>query len=260
MNKKNIRLCVFDIDGTLKQKHVKIDIQTKKIIKKIQDKGIYCTVATGRGFLTTHHELNDLKLNAPLIISDGSCICDSKRKNLFFSSLENIEIERIENYIYRYHNEIKFIGFWDPNHTQLYAFIKPNRKDEFLESIPNIKIKIYRNIENLFELAYRKHPSQIAIITFNNPKPPIKSNAVHDNGNINFVNPGVSKKQAAFILGTHLNISKNEIMVFAHDDDDLPIFDKNFGLNVALRTATSQVKQKADIVLENLDNIFKEIL
>ena len=255
MKYPNIKLCVFDIDGTLKRKKQKINKSIINTIQTLQKENIYCTVATGRGFGTAIHDTQGIKFNAPLIILDGSCIVDYQKINYFFLPLKDIEIERAENFVYRYHLEIESVGFWDPKHTKGYLYALPKYLSKLKKKYPDLRTKQHSSFETILRLAHKKKPSLISVKTLSKKKPPLKSTVVHDNGNLHFVNPHVSKKNAITKLCQQLSIKSKEVAVFGHDEDDLPIFDNKFGLKIAMRHATSQVIKKADIVLDKIEDI-----
>lgn len=71
---KNIKLIVFDMDGTLLNGSNEIGIESQKLIKALIDKGMRFTFATGRLHSAVVDHANLLGLKTPLVTLDGALI------------------------------------------------------------------------------------------------------------------------------------------------------------------------------------------
>jgi len=80
---KNLELILFDLDGTLLSNDGKIGEESKKIIPKLQEKGVHFTFATGRLHSAITNYADELKINSPLISLDG-CLIKSHPDNKIF--------------------------------------------------------------------------------------------------------------------------------------------------------------------------------
>lgn len=67
-----IKLVVLDLDGTLLTDDVVIEPEAKTVIKRVMEKGIGVTIATGRMYLSTRAFAGELGLKLPLILYHGA--------------------------------------------------------------------------------------------------------------------------------------------------------------------------------------------
>lgn len=71
---ENLKLVVFDLDGTLLNDDHEIGEESKKLIKELEQKGMQFSFATGRLHSAVKSLAEELSLNAPLITLDGSIL------------------------------------------------------------------------------------------------------------------------------------------------------------------------------------------
>jgi Cof subfamily protein (haloacid dehalogenase superfamily) len=71
---KNIKLIVFDLDGTLLNDEGQIGIETKKLVKKLASLGVQFTFATKRLQSSIKEYAEELNINTPLISLDGALV------------------------------------------------------------------------------------------------------------------------------------------------------------------------------------------
>lgn len=71
---KNIKLVVFDLDGTLLNENGKIGEESKSLIKELQNKNVLFSIATGRLLSAVSDIADELEIKIPLITLDGTLI------------------------------------------------------------------------------------------------------------------------------------------------------------------------------------------
>lgn len=88
---------VCDLDGTLLNENHKISERTKKVIKKLKDKGMKIFIATGRHYLDAVVYKEQLGLDSYLITSNGAVIHDEKNKEIYRKELTQSMIDKLMN-------------------------------------------------------------------------------------------------------------------------------------------------------------------
>lgn len=97
-------LVVFDLDGTLLNKHAEISPFTRDTLALMQDKNISYTVATGRTLHSAHGIIDGHGFVQPHIYSNGVTVWDPQTKQLSLNNpLCNSEIEMIVNAGHQHH-------------------------------------------------------------------------------------------------------------------------------------------------------------
>jgi len=71
---KNIKLIVFDLDGTLLNSKDQVGNETQELISKLQEKGVTFSFASGRLHGTLMYHAEKLNINTPLISLDGALV------------------------------------------------------------------------------------------------------------------------------------------------------------------------------------------
>ena len=98
---KKYRAVVSDLDGTLLGLDHMPSKYTKKIVKKVIEKGIKFYIATGRNYNQTKIILDELEIKIPLVTSNGAMIYDEDGK-LIKEEVINIEdVKKIVNVDYK---------------------------------------------------------------------------------------------------------------------------------------------------------------
>ncbi len=83
---KNLKLIVFDLDGTLLNNNGKISEGAKKLIFKLKEKDVHFTFASGRLHSALVKYADELNIETPLISLDGSLIKNHKTNEILFES------------------------------------------------------------------------------------------------------------------------------------------------------------------------------
>lgn len=97
----NIKLCVFDLDGTLLNSNGDISNDTIESIKKLKSKNILYTIATGRIDYLARRYQREIESELPIVCCNGSLIRDLDNNTLYKKTLNfNIIEELVEFYNY----------------------------------------------------------------------------------------------------------------------------------------------------------------
>ncbi|MBI4359405.1 MAG: HAD family phosphatase [Candidatus Nealsonbacteria bacterium] len=256
-NFKNIRLCVFDIDGTLKEKGKPISAGVSRAIINLQKRGVFCTVATGRGFETMIEGTRPIRFNAPLIILDGSAIVTYQKNNIFLRRLKGEEIVLTRNFVEQKSRQVGFIGFWQTDNKGVFIAANERFEKELKKSYPNIHKNFISSREEFFLRAELEKPSLIFIKTKARLIPPRAANALYNDDTLNFVGRGVSKAKAVNFVCRRLKIKASQVAIFGNDDNDQSLFEKGFGLKVLVGHRSHELKKRANMIVDNLEQFFR---
>ncbi len=83
---QKLKLIVFDLDGTLLNNEGEISEEAKELVKKLKEKDVRFTFASGRLHSALLQYANELNLEVPLISLDGSLIKNHKTNEIIFES------------------------------------------------------------------------------------------------------------------------------------------------------------------------------
>lgn len=75
-----IKLVAVDLDGTLLTDEMKIPAETKNLIKEVVKKQITFVIATGRPYKTAKKVLEELEIDQPMVLHNGSILRDETGK------------------------------------------------------------------------------------------------------------------------------------------------------------------------------------
>jgi Cof subfamily protein (haloacid dehalogenase superfamily) len=90
------KMLVCDIDGTLLNSQSKLTERTKETLKRAAEKGIHITLATGRRLDNAVPIAEELGIDVPLILANGTVIVDALNKQtLLHKPLPNEVVRRI---------------------------------------------------------------------------------------------------------------------------------------------------------------------
>jgi len=250
----NIKLCVFDIDGTLKEKGKPVGQNVIRWINTLQAKGVRFTVATGRGFPTAIEGTRPLTFNTPLIILDGSVVVSSEKKVIARYPLADLEIRSVRDFARENRDQILFMGFWKNTLTDLILWTDNEYRRKITEELPTVSKTFLPTGEAVIKEALTEKPTLIFIKTRDKLPVQLHYNATYNDDTLNFIRQGINKAHAIKILCTELNIQPCEVAVFGDDDNDECLFTSDFGLTVFISKSESKSHISADITAMNLDD------
>lgn len=83
---KNLRLVVFDLDGTLLNSSGQIGLETKNLVNELSKLGVKFSFATKRLFSAIEQYASELKLDAPIINLDGALVQKYPEKTIHYEA------------------------------------------------------------------------------------------------------------------------------------------------------------------------------
>ncbi|WP_243291484.1 Cof-type HAD-IIB family hydrolase [Bacillus sp. FJAT-47783] len=258
------RLLALNIDGTLLRSNGRLQSSTKEAIEFVQKKEVYVTLVTNRHFQSAKKLAKALKLDTKLITHSGAFIANRLDQPLFVKRIPeertfNI-VQVLENFScnIRIIHERFSIGNRKKVTSNLMSKTLLNTADplfypiQFVESLgealrddPVATPKIDIFFGDPSEL---KEVQKILCDAFPNVDT-VKVNEVK----LEVVPKGVSKASSLKILGQHLNISPEEMVVIGCELDDTEMIEQA-GLGVAMGNSPFQVKRKADWITRSNDD------
>jgi Cof subfamily protein (haloacid dehalogenase superfamily) len=253
MNK--FKMIAIDIDGTLLNKDKKILFETKQDIKEAYNKGVIICICTGRAYPATKKYVDELGLDIPLILYNGSRIIMNNGEKIIFNKTIDKEVSNGVFDIINMNDGT--CCFWKED--TLY-FNKNNEYTVYYENLTGIKPTIINDYdENLFtninKFLWFDTPENLEFIKNN-----ILNNVVgidcfkSQNNILEIVPKGINKGEAIKFLANYYNIDISEVIAVGDDENDISMI-MAAGLGVAMENAKDCVKEAADfITLSNEEN------
>lgn len=245
---KKYRLVAIDMDGTLLTNEKKILEETKQDILKAFNNNVVICISTGRAFPAIKKYVDDLNINIPLVLYNGSRVRMSKDSKLLYNRVIEMDVAK-EVFDIICKND-GTCCFWkndtcyfnkDNEYTDYYrklTTIKPNIiediNDELFSDIN--KFIWFGTIEEL-EIVQKQFLANVEGINY------FKSHA----NLLEIVPTNVSKGDTLEYLIKDLGIAQEEVIAIGDDENDISMI-KFAGLGVAMGNAKDSVKNVADYI------------
>lgn len=263
MSQLKFRLLVSDIDGTLVSENGTLDQETIHSIEEYRNAGGLFTLATGRNFLHTLEIIKQLRIETPVIVSDGAMVYDpiTQQKHVLSSfsrqelnwiteQIQNLDTN-IEPFFLGYHSETedhRIYGLFDNPMMRQYA------KNWFYHlSLVSSLTEIQNHVKIINLFIHLKSPETV--------EPFRKFCQQHlQNFHVNFwpgefvsIAPLDANKGAALLsLCKQLNLTNSQVAAIGDHLNDLPMI-KNVGFFAAMENGEAEVKKRASITVPRHD-------
>ncbi len=259
---RDVKLVVFDLDGTLLTSKSKISHQSKLAIDLLKKKGIKIAIASGRIFSMLKNFYEALELKDFVISSNGAAIDDlSTQQPIQQLFADRKDAKKVVEFCVENHIECNILKrdacYFQPYSDRIAKFDLYNKhaKEEKSEEIKIILydqgIDDYGRIEKL--LIYEMDPIKTEkVVNF------VESNTqlMHMTSGIGYTDissHGVSKGEAVKKIAEYMNISLDEVCVFGDYDNDISMLEVA-GISVVMANGTKNTLEYADyITLSNDD-------
>ena len=250
--KKNIKLVVTDIDGTIMKMNGTLQPEIIKTFKALQEKNIKVVIATGRMYSATKNIIETLELDTPVICYQGAMIRDNN--NVYFekSVEKNIASEIIDG--------IRSYGA----HINLYLRDRliVESDDKYIAEYAGDRGLAYEVVDDLQKvvddatkiLAIDEDTQKVTLIRDNMRKKYPNLNIVKStNYFCEFVNIEADKGFAIEFLAKTWGIAMDEVLAIGDQDNDIEMI-KVAGTGIAMGNGSPAIKREADYVCPTVEN------
>lgn len=253
INLADYRLLVFDIDGTLIGRGAKLQEFTKQTLLRLRERGFSFTLATGKSLPATKSLADELTIDLPLILGNGTLIQTRQGEILERTSLSQALTRDV-------------IDVCDSHNQDLVLYIDDGLY--MLHMTDNMQL-VYGVVEfGLYEVGSwgalgRKLALTNKCVAVETASP-LKLLALEDvfrstaNGRadvirtcdelLEVVPKGVDKASGLRALGERLGIAMSEVMAFGDFDNDASML-AEAGLGVVVSGASEAARHSADIMV-----------
>ncbi|HJD00867.1 Cof-type HAD-IIB family hydrolase [Candidatus Arthromitus sp. SFB-turkey] len=258
---KNIKLCVFDLDGTLLNSNKKITQETLLAVKNLSNYNIKYTIATGRIDILARKYQREICSDLPIISCNGSIIRDLSNKIYYMKTLDFETVKNIFNYFKSL--ELNFLFYTEnsilvtKNNPRI-EFLKnynktANKNDQFNFEIMDDDINKYSNLKFLKSLAHiENRPKLLEIQSILNKDFKNLSIVSSDYELLDLMPSGINKGTALSILCDILNIESENVCVFGDNFNDIEMI--NFaGTSIVPENGENDVKKLATHITKTND-------
>ncbi|MDK2820453.1 MAG: hypothetical protein PWP31_418 [Clostridia bacterium] len=244
-----IQLVALDLDGTLLTDEIVIDKKAKEAIRKVREKGINVTLATGRMFSSAQSFAVELGIELPMIVYHGAQVRHPITGEVFFErglplSLAECIIRHIRHYGYAYNVYLD---------DKLYV---ENIKKENIEYVERTGVKLYK-VDDMLDFL-KKGPLKIVALQEGDKLDLLEEDIKRDVGDkvyitrslpfyLETLNREANKARGLKALAEMEGFKAEEIMVFGDSYNDIEMF-KYAGISIAMGNAPETVKAYADYV------------
>ncbi len=258
---KNIKLIVFDLDGTLLNDQGEIGNETKKLISELKKQNVIFSFASGRLHSALVDYAHELNLTAPLISLDGALLKSIDADKIFFQSFVPVKhvqkaIRLAEQYMLKialcHANAIFFTEHNDVIPDLIDKFgAKFEEINSYAKVIDNtLEIVLISDYKNNIKLAekYLSFPHAFGLTTTYSKS--------HMNEGIYFLEVrknGSTKGTGLKKLTSHLRIGMYDTAVMGDWYNDKALFETK-ALKIATGNAVPELRYLADHVLTKTNN------
>ncbi len=251
---KNLKLIVFDLDGTLLNSSGEIGKESIRLVKELKEIGVRFTFASGRLHSAIVHHAKTLNLETPLISLDGSLIKSLEDKTIFESYIPTKYVKRALKYADYYMLKVALCHadaiYYTPNNSVI-----PQLMEKF--GAKYVEVDSYEQyLDNALEIVMvGEYKGTVKYVVKKLSFPyTLGLNASfyksHRSGDIYFFEArkhGVSKGKGLVRLAKHLKLNIHEVAVLGDWYNDLQLFQTD-ALKIAMANAVNEIQNLADLV------------
>lgn len=253
---KKIKAVLCDYDGTLIDGEGQYLPEVKPLIKKIQDKGIRFSLATGRAYYSPVKVIEkELGIQGTHILNGGAMIFDSiNNKILLFQAISKESTGKIVKYL---SSQKIIFSLEAKDHVYVSNKVKGSRHyphvtnralKEFKKDEQILKMVTYARYNKLNESQMNFHIKNIQKICHD-----ISMNKF-ESGNffgVDITSEKATKHTAVLEYLKILNISSDEVVAIGDGPNDYPLFTA-CGFGIAMVTAPKELKEIAGLIVPSV--------
>lgn len=258
---KNLKLILFDLDGTLLSDAGQIGQESKKLIPKLQKTGVHFTFATGRLHSAITLYADELKLNSPLISLDGCLIKSYPDNKLIYEAyVKEKHVKKAINFADKYLINIALCHgdaiYYTENNSVIPQIVdKFGAKFEEVDSYDDYTKKTLEVVfagDNREVIKYIKGKMEFPYSVGLNTSY-FKSQSYGGIYYLEIRKTGSSKQTGLFRLLKYYKLKIEEAAVVGDWYNDVSLFQTN-ALKIALDNAVPEIKKLADVRIEKTNN------
>ena len=251
MKTSDIKLALFDLDGTLLTPDNRISAESAAALHRLMDMGMIVALATGRHFRTAAGYTEELGLNGPIICYNGAVVRRvGADKPDHASYLDTDVIHELVDFT---RQRGLYLQLYDEQDRILVERItSQTRADpDFLttDTVEAGDLKKIRRFRTPKMMIYDHDPDVITDLL-----PQLRErwkgrlHVVRSNPNLaEMLNPGINKRWALIRLTEQLGLCAEQVMAFGDSDNDAEMLGWA-GFGCAVSNATPLTKSAADFV------------
>ena len=260
--KKNIRMIVTDLDGTLVNAAYEITEENRKAVQAAAEIGVPTVIATGRMHSSAVQYAEALGVDAPIISYNGAIVRTAGGELLASSYLEPQVVERVLGFVFAQGWYVQsYVG------DKLY-YVEKTEAARVYETASKVygeaigRGGMLARTKEVPKLLVAVSEAEIAAVIqtlrdkFRNEADVMQSSPNY----IEIVRPGVSKARAMLALAEKRGVRADEIMALGDSGNDVEMI-RAAGIGVAMGNAIPAVREAADeIAPPSEENGFAEAL
>ena len=250
--KKDIKLVVTDIDGTIVKFNGELQPEIIAVFEKLKQKGVKVVIATGRMYNATSDIVGTLNLNTPVICYQGAMIRDDN--NIYFE--KSVAKDTALNII----DDIRSYGA----HINLYLRDRliVEQDDKYIKEYAaprSLKYEVVKDLKEVAQdatkiLAIDDDSQKVTIIRNETRKKyPFLNIVKSTDWYCEFVNQEADKGLAIKYLADMWGISLDEVLAIGDQDNDIEMI-KVAGIGIAMGNGSPNIKKVADYVCPTVEN------
>lgn len=255
LNKLNIKIVFFDIDGTLTNSNKVMTKNTIKTLNRLIDKNIYIVLCSGRINSYIKDYLKLINKSKYTISNNGALIYDNELNKVIIShKLYNKDLEYLWDYSNK-NNSSFIVNTISNKYANKYVNDKENKiiinnineikEDKLQLVISNDDINVMKELEY-----YINSKTDLKVI---NKSFDYLNEVKNGYYFFDIVNNNVNKGTAIKYLLKILNINKENSICFGDSINDIEMFN-SVGTSVAMKNSIEEIKNIADYITDTNDN------
>ena len=253
---KKIKAILCDFDGTLVDENGQYLPEVKTLIKKILDKNIRFSLATGRAYYSSIKKIeNELNIQGIHILHGGAMIFDSMtNKTLFLQAISNQSTEKMIQYFLTQKLAFSLEAI---DHVYLSVII---RGDKHYADILNQPLSEYKNNEPILKMVLWAKANKLTEVEIdlhiNNLQKSCSDIAAMKFNFVNFFGADITsekatKHTAVLEYQRFLGLSDEDVVGIGDGPNDYPLFTA-CGFSIAMATAPKELKDIASLVVPSV--------
>ncbi|MCX7874731.1 MAG: HAD family hydrolase [Melioribacteraceae bacterium] len=258
---KDIKLVVFDLDGTLLDENGNVGEESKNLINELSQKGVLFSIATGRLLSATTDIADELNIKIPLITLDGTLIQRfPNEKSIYVSYVKPSYVKRALHLADKYLLNVALCHDNAIYYTEENS-IFPNMVDKFgakYKQVYSYENFIDKTLEVVLASDYQPNIKLVANkmrfpFTLGLSSSYYKTNREGGIYLLEIRKLGSSKGDGLKKLLKHLKIKMKNTAVIGDWYNDKSLFE-NDSIKIAMGNAVPELKRMADYVLKKTNN------